>query len=198
MHYPLAWYHNQIKPSTHLRPVVSLDLLPFRDELMATLELSQQVVRGDRYALHKWMAHARATVSPARPAPPAAGTMGTADHSSGGQVASPIHPSWSGQLLLELDGTAEALHDLIVRCAGPGVGDDQPRALLDVILNPRSSGGERALPALPSPSSLQAGAQQQQQQQQQKPPSFFHLLRERCQPGLIVLQPLAMGTSGQQ
>lgn len=176
-----GWYHNVIKPSVSTRPVIAVDLLPFRDELMATLQLSQTVMHGGGYALHKWMAHARGSVPPHPPAP------GTDEPTAAHIVlkAQRIHPLWQGQIVLELEGTSEALHDLILRCAGPSIEEAETRRLLDVVLRPQSTALERVLPPLRLPMGVQPHAL-----------TFFQMIRERCLPGVVVLQPLTVPVTG--
>lgn len=167
-----------IHSSTSLRPVVYLDLLPFREELMTTLHLSQSLLQGPRYALHKWMAHARAAVPPPPPEKePAKGSP--AAHLA--EVVASLDPGWKGELQLELEGTAEALHDLIVRCAGPHASSTQTRSILASVLDPHADVSTRKLPPL------------RQHFLSSEPASFtfpFHVLREKCSPGRIVLNPL--------
>lgn len=174
------WYNGVLKSSSTNRPVIFLDILPFRDELMASLQLSQQVIHGSKYALRKWMAHARTTLNPQTYRPPRS-DLTTETHWI--KQVQTVHRAWYGQLVLEMDGTSEVLHDFIVRTAGPTMHPDQSRALLKSVLDPHSRSVDRALPPLHLPT----------ERGQIAPYVFpFQLLRERCQPGLVVVQPIAV------
>lgn len=233
MKFPLMYYHNVLQSSTLQRPVVFLDLLPFRDELMQNLELSQQVVPGEKYALRKWMAHAHATIPPPAhrlaqwehaqaplsfdpssyfhpPPTDCAGTTGRETRSSTfteaylAQMARAIHPSWHGRLVLELDGTSEALHDLIVRCAGPRADPRTSKALLERVLDPRCTAADRALPPLHLAPPGGGGTASSTTTKtltslssSSTAPLYafpFQVMLDRSQPGMVVLQPLTVVT----
>lgn len=184
MSYPVGWYQGVIKSSASPRPVVFLDVLPYRDELMESLVLARRVVQGDKYAMHKWIATATAPIGPKSAYRTPVGTDGPTSLQMVQQV-SRVHPSWYGQLELQVDGTAECLHDLIVRCIGPWAPPGETKTLLQAVLNPHSTVADRLLPPLrlpPVPPGKHA-------------PSYafpFHILRNRCKPGTVVLQPIAV------
>lgn len=249
MDLPPGWYHNVIQNSTALRPVVYIDLLPFREQLITSLNLSQQFINGPRYALHKWMAHAHAAVTlplstthasskvtssttgelPTTPVNPSAqshaqsrsdgstGSGGDTGHSheshgqgkansnqaASGRLAEQLRhldPGWAGELFLEMEGTAEALHDLIVRLAGPHASSVETRNILASVLDPRADPLARKLPMLRDQApraGLRHGsvhAAQNGSEEQETPYAFpFHILREKCAPGKVVVYPLFAG-----
>lgn len=162
---------------------------------MQSLQLAQQRIQGPRYALQTWTAHARATV-PA-PSTPYNGRTTTSPKAANKAVlsmatqASTLDSGWYGELVIELEGTAEALHDLIVRCAGPYANSHETRKVLAGILDPQASEGMCRLPPLRQ---APFGLYTKDHQQYTFP---FHILREKCAPGRMVvhLLPVASGTA---
>ena len=104
-----SYYHNIIRSSDASQPVVYLDVLPFRDQIVSTMRLVQDQVetfspQGARYRVSKWLYRAVISVVP--------GTI-ISDH--GVEV---VDAGWHGKVVIETEGTAEHAKELISRCAG--------------------------------------------------------------------------------
>lgn len=93
--YPPSHFHNIIASSSN-RPVLYLDLVPYRSYVLNSLELvAANFLVGHKH-VKRWVYRANI------PLPAGSGA----------------HKAWAGTVVLELDSALESIHDLLYRCAG--------------------------------------------------------------------------------
>ncbi len=105
-----SYYHNIVRSTDASQPVVYLDVLPWRDQIVSSMRLVQDQVetfspQGARYRISKWLYRAVITIVP-----------GAIISDEGLEV---VDPGWHGKIVIETEGTAEHAKELISRCAGP-------------------------------------------------------------------------------
>ena len=104
-HTPM-YYRDAVRYSG-MGPIVYLDILPFRSEIMRTLHLSRENVEtasgNRRYRVSKWVYRASAEL------------LVPTD----GSDTSGTHPAWNGGLEIIIEGTAEHARELVRRCISP-------------------------------------------------------------------------------
>lgn len=212
--YSPGHYHNIVKSSTP-NPVLYLDVLPWREQLLSSMRLVQDQVEttiaatGARYRIAKWLYRAVASVK--------------AGHiiSSEGAGLQCADEGWAGRIVIETEGTPEHAKDLVSRCIRPNASPHSKAKLLAAVL-----GGGGVEHFLRDPAIAGAGAgekdgdapQEHEQSTAKRPgtdvvnagggaavqnrtpvqhsreagsfPTPFAVLRERSRPGLIWLRPL--------
>lgn len=188
--YSPGYYHNVVRSSSN-NPVVYLDILPWREQIMSSLRLVQDQVEttsaaGARYRIAKWLYRAVA-------------------HVKAGQIISDegvvcADEGWEGRIVFETEGTSEHAKDLVARCAGP-LATPQARAqLLAAALGGGAgaggAGGAGASPGARGAAAAGAAvlknpavrdARTGKRVEAQTP---FAVLRDRSRPGLIWLRPV--------
>jgi hypothetical protein len=121
--YPPSYFHNIVHSSTP-HPVIYIDILPWRNELLASLRLVQDHIESvspqGRYRVAKWLYRAVVNV-----------TGGQIISNEGLQV---VDEGWHGKLVIETEGTSEHAKALIARCAGPTASPGARAALLASVM----------------------------------------------------------------
>ncbi|KAF8900742.1 hypothetical protein CPB84DRAFT_1020541 [Gymnopilus junonius] len=170
--FPPSYFHRVIRTGANLsNPIAHIDISPWGEEIAMNLQLLQDRVRtetpqGAYHNVVRWVHRSSFTVRPSR------GTQrypnGTRGPSSSGRI--PIHDSnnlfvdsgWHGIIVVETEGTNEALADLQDRC-GPGAFPPRPR-----------------------------GMNGQVNQAQVENRKVFRILRERSRPGEIWIKAVSV------
>ncbi|KAF5366944.1 hypothetical protein D9757_010832 [Collybiopsis confluens] len=143
--FPPSYFHRVIRTGgASSNPVVRLDIAPWGAEIAANLQLLQDRARtetpqGSYHTVVRWVHrasfHLRPSSNPRRSQSHGRGSV-RSGHSSSSRVPIPnstlfVDPGWFGKLVVETEGTNEALFDLQDRC-GPGA--FPPRAVSNVNL----------------------------------------------------------------
>ncbi|KAJ7267411.1 hypothetical protein C8J57DRAFT_1435985 [Mycena rebaudengoi] len=133
--FPPSYFHRVIRTGpASTNPVVHVDISPWGQEIAANLQLLQDRVRTETYAVTS-LAFPRMSTgrprpqSPRIPIPESAGLF--------------VDPGWYGTIVVETEGTNEALADLQDRCPGafpPRAGG--PATKVFKILREKSRPGE--------------------------------------------------------
>lgn len=179
--YSPGFYHNIIRASTP-SPVVYLDILPWREQIVSSLRLVQDHVEtitptGARYRIGKWVYRSSAIVK-----------AGQIISDEGVQCTD---EGWEGQIVFETDGIQEHAKDFIARCAGPRATPQAKATLLAAVL-----GGEEGNPHTVaanrkgSEAILKNPAVRDAEGKRVPACTPFAVLRERSRPGLIWLRPV--------
>ncbi|KAJ4488389.1 hypothetical protein J3R30DRAFT_929322 [Lentinula aciculospora] len=143
--FPPSYFHRIIRTASS-NPVIRLDILPWGAEVAANLQLLQDRVRtetpqGSYHNVVRWVHRSSFHIRPPTIRSQSRGRT-SVDHYSPIQSRIPIpnsslfvDPGWYGKVVVETEGTNEALTDLQDRC-GPGV--FPPRAGSNVLNMTRS------------------------------------------------------------
>lgn len=162
--YPPSHFHNIIlSSSTH--PVLFLDMLPFRSQIMATLRLLQDNVEMGNYRVNKWLYRATVNV--------------TAGQIVSNEGLESVDESWHGRLVIEAEGTSEAAKELIGRCAGPAATPQQKQQLLAAVTEGNGDASALLKPQIIGPGGTRLEST-----------TPWTVLRERSKPGLIYISPV--------
>ncbi|CAO1623521.1 unnamed protein product [Jaminaea pallidilutea] len=190
--YSPGYYHNIIRSSAPA-PIVYLDILPWREQIVASLRLVQDQVEttsasGARYRIAKWLYRSVAQVQ-------------------AGQIISDeglvyADEGWAGRIVFETEGTSEHARELVARCAGPCA---SPRAKAQLLAS--IFGGTPAVQPEQRPRGVKARdnsgnemdgalllknpAVKDAQGRRVDAQTPFAVLRERSRPGLIWLRPVS-------
>ncbi|WFD34759.1 hypothetical protein MCUN1_001603 [Malassezia cuniculi] len=164
---PPTYYSRALRDSG-AGPVVFLDILPYRSEILSSLYLSRENVEttsvNRRYRINKWVYRATVDIFAA----------------SDGTDANGTHPGWNGTLAIILEGTAEHARELVRRCVSPVEDQRLFMSLAETIVN-----GHDLPHNLPHPEFPEDDAGHR------IPHTFpWQILRERSQPGLIWISML--------
>ncbi|CAO1613327.1 unnamed protein product [Parajaminaea phylloscopi] len=183
LHSP-GYYHNIIRSST-ANPVIYLDILPWREQIVSSLRLVQDQVEtanasGGRYRIAKWLYRAVAHIK-----------VGQIISDEGLVVAD---EGWAGRIVFETEGTSEHAKDFVARCAGPMASPQAKAQLMAAVLggssdaavnaSPRGRAQDHSLSALRNPAVKDASGRRVDAH------TPFAVLRERSRPGLIWLRPV--------
>lgn len=182
--YSPGYYHNVVRSSTP-NPIVFLDILPWREQIVSSLRLVQDQVEtanasGGRYRIAKWLYRAVAHVK--------------AGHIISDEGLVCADEGWEGRLVFETEGTSEHAKDFVARCAGPLATPQAKAQLLAVVLGGSAetasapSGGKS--PSANGLSILKHPAIKDPQGRKVAAQTPFAVLRERSRPGLIWLRPV--------
>ncbi|KAN0061543.1 hypothetical protein ACQY0O_006390 [Thecaphora frezii] len=169
--YPPSYYHNIIRSSSAAQPVVYLDVLPWRDQIVTTMRLVQDQVetynpQGARYRISKWLYRAVINVAP-----------GQIISDEGLEV---VDAGWHGRIVIETEGTAEHAKELISRCAGPAESAQIKARLLASVMD---ADGHPRIPKAPAPTRNAAG-------QRIETTTPWAIIRARSRPGMIWIRPI--------
>ncbi|PWN22488.1 hypothetical protein BCV69DRAFT_281480 [Microstroma glucosiphilum] len=178
--YPPAYYHNVIKSST-ASPILYLDILPWREQIISSLRLVQDQVEttapnGLRYRIAKWLYRTTANVKASQ-----------IISEEGFQC---VDEGWEGKLFFETEGTSEHAKDLVLRCAGPLATPQAKAKILAAVLGQGADAGgpaktrDSALALLRNPAVKDREGRTVQVQYP------FAVMRDRSKPGLIWLRPV--------
>jgi hypothetical protein len=178
--YPPAYYHNVIRSSTP-SPILYLDIMPWREQIISSLRLVQDQVEttapsGARYRIAKWLYRTMANVKASQ-----------IISEEGFQC---VDEGWEGKLIFETEGTSEHANDLVVRCAGPLATPQAKAKILAAVLGQGVDAGgpaktrDSALALLRNPAVKDREGRTVQVQYP------FAVLRDRSKPGLIWLRPV--------
>ncbi|PWZ00506.1 hypothetical protein BCV70DRAFT_199784 [Testicularia cyperi] len=171
--FPPSYYHNIIRSSDQAQPVVYLDVLPWRDQIVSTMRLVQDQVetfspQGARYRISKWLYRAIISIVP-----------GQIISDEGLEV---VDAGWHGRIVIETEGTAEHAKELISRCAGPAESAQTKARLLASVMD---ADGRPANLKAPAPTRDAKG-------NRIETTTPWAIVRARSRPGLIWLRPLDM------
>ncbi|CAO1627261.1 unnamed protein product [Sympodiomycopsis kandeliae] len=170
-----GYYHNIIRSSTP-NPVIYLDILPWREEVVSSLRLVQDQVEsvsaaGSRYRIAKWLYRSVA-------------------HVQSGQIISDVglqccDENWAGKIVFETEGTSEHAKEFLVRCAGPTASPQAKAKLLAMVLgNAGASQMNTGMNVLKNPATHDHTGRRVMAH------TPFAVIRERSRPGLIWLRPV--------
>lgn len=168
-----SYYHNIVRSSDASQPVLYLDVLPWRDQIVSTMRLVQDQVetfspQGARYRISKWLYRAVISVVP-----------GTIISDEGVEV---VDAGWHGKVVIETEGTAEHAKELISRCAGPAESAQIKARLLASVMDAE---GTMRVPKAPAPTRDGKG-------KRVETTSPWAIVRARSRPGLIWIRPMDM------
>ncbi|TKY87149.1 hypothetical protein EX895_003826 [Sporisorium graminicola] len=168
-----SYYHNIVRSSDASQPVLYLDVLPWRDQIVSTMRLVQDQVetfspQGVRYRISKWLYRAVISVVP-----------GTIISDEGVEV---VDAGWHGKIVIETEGTAEHAKELISRCAGPAESAQIKARLLASVMD---ADGSMRVPKAPAPTRDGKG-------NRVETTSPWAIVRARSRPGLIWIRPMDM------
>ncbi|GAC96211.1 hypothetical protein PHSY_003791 [Pseudozyma hubeiensis SY62] len=168
-----SYYHNIIRSSDASQPVIYLDVLPWRDQIVSTMRLVQDHVetfspQGARYRIAKWLYRAVIDVVP-----------GAIISDEGLEV---VNAGWHGKIVIETEGTAEHAKELITRCAGPAESAKIKARLLASVMN---ADAEPQVPKAPAPTVDEKG-------NRVETTTPWAIVRARSRPGLIWIRPMDM------
>ncbi|PWN47645.1 hypothetical protein IE53DRAFT_381971 [Violaceomyces palustris] len=189
--YAPSYYHNLIRSSNASQPVIYLDVLPWRDQIVSTMRLVQDQVetfsaQGARYRISKWLYRAVVEV-----------TSGQIISNEGLEV---VDEGWKGRLVIETEGTAEHAKELISRCSGPlESASNKARLLASVSSSSFSHEGDQdsrgTISKLgigsASHSSLKT-VMSDDQGKKVETTTPWAIIRARSRPGLIWIRPIDM------
>lgn len=166
-----SYYHNIVRSSDASQPVVYLDVLPWRDQIVTTMRLVQDQVetfspQGARYRISKWLYRAVINVVP-----------GAIISDEGLEV---VDAGWHGKIVIETEGTAEHAKELIARCAGPAESARIKARLLASVMNVDA---EPNVPKAPAPTKDDKG-------NRVETTTPWAIVRARSRPGLIWIRPM--------
>ncbi|KAL0959005.1 hypothetical protein HGRIS_014318 [Hohenbuehelia grisea] len=127
--FPPSYFHRVIRTgATSSNPVAHIDVSPWGEEIAANLQLLQDRVRtetpqGNYHNVVRWVHRSSFTIRPPARTPPRSRSI----YMQGNHNRIPlpgadgqfVDPSWYGTVIVETEGTNEALADLQERC-GPG------------------------------------------------------------------------------
>ncbi|KAF9560810.1 hypothetical protein CPC08DRAFT_707825 [Agrocybe pediades] len=140
--FPPSYFHRVIRTGPNVtNPIVHIDISPWGEEIAMNLQLLQDRVRtetpqGAYHNVVRWVHRSSFTVRPSRSTqrytntPPKPGQS----QSNNGRTPIPdsnglfVDPGWYGTIVVETEGTNEALADLQDRC-GPGAFPPRPRGV---------------------------------------------------------------------
>ncbi|KAJ3778585.1 hypothetical protein FB446DRAFT_631726 [Lentinula raphanica] len=173
--FPPSYFHRIIRTASS-NPVIRLDIFPWGAEIAANLQLLQDRVRtetpqGSYHNVVRWVHRSSFHI---RPSPVHSQSRGRGSVNSHSPVQSRIpipnsalfvDPGWYGKVVVETEGTNEALADLQDRC-GPGA--FPPRAGSNV---QRMTGNER--------------------EKEREAKMVWRILRERSRPGEIWIRTVS-------
>ncbi|KAI3617552.1 hypothetical protein CBS9595_003461 [Malassezia furfur] len=168
--YPPQYYHGVVRYSRNA-PVVYLDLLPWRSQLVRSIQLVRDNVEtlganSQLYRVAKWLYRAVITIE-----------MPATDTPSYLESPYDAHHGWNGTLVLEAEGTSEHARALLTRCVAPR----EPDSLLASMLEAVMKGASESLDVPDVQPYEEVGA----------PPTFpWSILRERSRAGLVWLRLL--------
>ena len=168
--YPPTYYHGVVRYSGN-SPVLYLDLLPWRAEIVHSMQLVRDNVEtlganGQLYRVSKWLYRAALTID----VPPS----DTPEYEESPYDA---HHGWNGTLVLEAEGTSEHARGILRRCVGPREPDSLLAAMLDSVM-----AGRNAAIDVPVVQPYEEGG---------APPTYpWVILRERSRAGMIWLSLL--------
>ncbi|KAI3624337.1 hypothetical protein CBS14141_002765 [Malassezia furfur] len=168
--YPPQYYHGVVRYSRNA-PVVYLDLLPWRTQLVRSIQLVRDNVEtlganSQLYRVAKWLYRAMITID-----------MPPTDAPSYLESPYDAHHGWNGTLVLEAEGTSEQARALLSRCVAPR----EPDALLASMLDAVMKGTSESLAVPDVQPYEEVGA----------PPTYpWSILRERSRAGLVWLRLL--------
>ena len=168
--YPPQYYHGVVRYSRNA-PVVYLDLLPWRTQLVRSIQLVRDNVEtlganSQLYRVAKWLYRAMITID-----------MPPTDAPSYLESPYDAHHGWNGTLVLEAEGTSEQARVLLSRCVAPR----EPDALLASMLDAVMKGTSESLAVPDVQPYEEVGA----------PPTYpWSILRERSRAGLVWLRLL--------
>ena len=168
-----SYYHNIIRSSDAPQPVVYLDVLPWRDQIVSTMRLVQDQVetfspQGVRYRISKWLYRAVINIVP-----------GAIISDEGLEV---VDAGWHGKIVIETEGTAEHAKELISRCAGPAESAQTKARLLASVMD---ADGRPRVPKAPAPTKDAQG-------NRIETTTPWAIVRARSRPGLIWIRPMDM------
>ena len=168
-----SYYHNIIRASDASQPVIYLDVLPWRDQIVSTMRLVQDQVetfspQGARYRISKWLYRAVINVVP-----------GAIISDEGLEV---VDAGWHGKIVIETEGTAEHAKELISRCAGPAESAQTKARLLASVMD---ADGRPRVPKAPAPTRNERG-------ERIETTTPWAIVRARSRPGLIWIRPMDM------
>lgn len=168
-----SYYHNIIRSSDASQPVIYLDVLPWRDQIVSTMRLVQDQVetfspQGARYRISKWLYRAVINVVP-----------GAIISDEGLEV---VDAGWHGKIVIETEGTAEHAKELISRCAGPAESAQTKARLLASVMD---ADGRPRVPKAPAPTKDAQG-------NRIETTTPWAIVRARSRPGLIWIRPMDM------
>ncbi|EPQ31681.1 uncharacterized protein PFL1_01014 [Pseudozyma flocculosa PF-1] len=171
--YAPSYYHNIIRSSSSAQPIVYLDVLPWRDQIVSTMRLVQDQVetfnpQGARYRISKWLYRAVFNVTP-----------GQIISDEGLEV---VDAGWHGRIVIETEGTAEHAKELISRCAGPAESAQTKARLLASVMD---ADGQPRIPKAPAPTRDASG-------QKIETTTPWAVIRARSRPGMIWIRPIDM------
>ncbi|SPO21943.1 uncharacterized protein UTRI_01930_B [Ustilago trichophora] len=168
-----SYYHNIVRASDASQPVIYLDVLPWRDQIVSTMRLVQDQVetfspQGARYRISKWLYRAVINVVP-----------GAIISDEGLEV---VDAGWHGKIVIETEGTAEHAKELISRCAGPAESAQTKARLLASVMD---ADGRPRVPKAPAPTRNDKG-------ERIETTTPWAIVRVRSRPGLIWVRPMDM------
>jgi len=170
--FPPSYFHRVIRTGANLsNPIAHIDISPWGEEIAMNLQLLQDRVRtetpqGAYHNVVRWVHRSSFTIRPSRGAQRY--PNGTRGPSSTGRIPIPdsnnlfVDHGWYGVIVVETEGTNEALADLQDRC-GPGAFPPRPR-----------------------------GMNGQTSQAQVENRKVFRILRERSRPGEIWIKAVSV------
>ncbi|GAK63593.1 uncharacterized protein PAN0_003c1799 [Moesziomyces antarcticus] len=164
-----SYYHNIIRSSDASQPVIYLDVLPWRDQIVSTMRLVQDQVetfspQGARYRIAKWLYRAVISIE------------------AGAVAAEGVDAGWHGRIVIETEGTAEHAKELISRCAGPAESAQTKARLLASVMD---ADGRPRIPKAPAPTTDAQG-------NRIETTTPWAIVRARSRPGLIWIRPIDM------
>ncbi|WFD00075.1 hypothetical protein MYAM1_002821 [Malassezia yamatoensis] len=123
MLYPPGFYNTVIRSSRN-SPVMYLDLLPWRTQIVRSIQLVRDNVEtlganSQLYRVAKWLYRAVITIE-----------MPTTDTPSHLESPFDAHHGWNGTVVLDAEGTSEHARALLLRCVAPR----EPESLLNSML----------------------------------------------------------------
>ncbi|EST07708.1 hypothetical protein PSEUBRA_002807 [Kalmanozyma brasiliensis GHG001] len=160
-----SYYHNIVRSTDASQPVVYLDVLPWRDQIVGSMRLVQDQVetfspQGARYRISKWLYRAVINVTPIEG----------------------VDLGWCGKIVIETEGTAEHAKELISRCAGPA---ESARVKARLLASVMDADGRPSIPKAPAPTTDEKG-------NKIETTSPWAIVRARSRPGLIWIRPMDM------
>nr|CDI52613.1 putative protein [Melanopsichium pennsylvanicum 4] len=176
--YAPSYYHNIIRSSDASQPVVYLDVLPWRDQIVSTMRLVQDQVetfsrQGARYRISKWLYRAVINITP--------GAI------IGDEGLQAVDAGWHGKIVIETEGTAEHAKELISRCAGPAESAQIRARLLATVMDGGGDGG-----SVKSVKKVKKMIVRDDKGEKVETTTPWAIVRARSRPGLIWIRPLDM------
>ncbi|WFD44428.1 hypothetical protein MPSI1_003096 [Malassezia psittaci] len=170
MLYPPGFYNGVIRSSRN-SPVMYLDLLPWRTQIVRSIQLVRDNVEtlganSQLYRVAKWLYRAVITIE-----------MPTTDTPSHLESPFDAHHGWNGTVVLDAEGTSEHARALLLRCVAPR----EPESLLNSMLQAVMDGNCNEIEA----------PEVQPYEEVGTPSTYpWAVLRERSRAGLVWLRLL--------